>query len=221
MALRNTQQHAQTRFLLALWDLSEGQDQASVARGDVMPRAKRSKETSADFDPIIEGLQAQGAIAADGNTYKLLPQGKQILAKSLMDEDFEYDSNVGAKTVNTLLKWIRQGNIASVAAMNGSSGNGATPIESYKEFTQVALDTYDQLNRDYNLDNLVPIYRIRRHIGDRLSRSQFNDWMLDMQAEDVFQFLEGSVEDSAPDKIEDSITTKFGQLRCYAKIITR
>jgi hypothetical protein len=217
MVLRNDQQHAQTRFLLALWDLSEGQEQSPVARGDVMPRAKRSKETSADFEPIIEGLQNQGAIAIDGNTYKLLPQAKKILAKSLMDEEFEYDSNVGAKTVNALLKWIRQGSVASVAAMNGSNGKGTTPIESYKEFTQVALDTYDQLNRDYNLDNLVPIYRIRRHIGDRLSRSQFNDWMLAMQVEDVFQFLEGTVEDSAPDKLEDSITTKFGKLRCYAK----
>ena len=37
-----------------------------------------------------------------------------------------------------------------------------------------------------------------------------------MQAEDIFQLEGGSVEDSAPDKIEDSITTELDGLRCYA-----
>jgi hypothetical protein len=79
---------------------------------------------------------------------------------------------------------------------------------------------YDSLNRDYNLDDLVPIYRMRREIGERVGRSQFNEWLLEMQANDIFQLLEGSVEDSAPDKIEDSITTKVNGLRCYVKRLT-
>jgi hypothetical protein len=41
--------------------------------------------------------------------------------------------------------------------------------------------------------------------------------MLEMQANDVFQLMEGSVEDSAPDKIEDSISIELVGLRCYAK----
>jgi hypothetical protein len=76
---------------------------------------------------------------------------------------------------------------------------------------------YDQLNKDYNYDNLVPIYRIRRTIGDQVTRSQFSEWMLEMQANDIFQLMEGSVEDSAPDKIEDSISIELVGLRCYAK----
>jgi hypothetical protein len=76
---------------------------------------------------------------------------------------------------------------------------------------------YDRLNRDYNLDDLVPIYRMRRAIGERVGRSEFNEWLLEMQANDIFQLQGGSVEDSAADKIQDSITTEVGGLRCYAQ----
>lgn len=218
MVLQSSQQHAQTRFLLALWDLSEGQDEANVMRGTLMPRAKRSKETSSDFDPIIDNLLKAGAIAVDGKNYSLLPTGKQLLSQSLLDEKFEYDTNVGKKTVNALLQWIRQQGSVAAPVMNGhSNGKTASSINSYDQFIQVTLDTYEELNRDYNLDNLVPIYRIRRHIGDRVSRSQFNEWMLEMQADDMVQLMEANVEDGAHDKLQDSIKTPFGELRCYAK----
>jgi hypothetical protein len=83
----------------------------------------------------------------------------------------------------------------------------------------VALDVYDQLNRDYNLDDLVPIYRIRRTIGDRVSRSQFNDWMLEMQANDILQLMGGEVLDATPDQVEDSITPPVGKLRYFAQLV--
>jgi predicted nucleic acid-binding Zn ribbon protein len=66
----------------------------------------------------------------------------------------------------------------------------------------------------------VPIYRIRREIGDRVSRSQFTEWLMEMQANDILQLQGGSVEDSAPDKIEDSIRNELGKLRCYARRLT-
>ena len=40
-----------------------------------------------------------------------------------------------------------------------------------------------------------------------------------MQADGILQLLEGTVEDSAPDKLEDSVMTKVSGLRCYAKRI--
>jgi hypothetical protein len=80
----------------------------------------------------------------------------------------------------------------------------------------VALETYDQLNRDYNFDNLVPIYRIRRAIGERVTRSQFNEWLIKMQADNIFLLQESGVEDSARDKLEDSVSTPISGLRCYA-----
>jgi predicted nucleic acid-binding Zn ribbon protein len=83
----------------------------------------------------------------------------------------------------------------------------------------VALEVYDQLNRDYNYDKLVPIYKMRRTIGDRVTRSQFSEWMLEMQANDILQLQGGGIEDDALDKLEDSIMTDLSGLRCFAKRI--
>jgi hypothetical protein len=104
-----------------------------------------------------------------------------------------------------------------VVAAPVASGGGV--IGSYEEFKSVTLDVYDKLNYEHNLNNLVPIYRIRREIGERVNRTEFNDFLLEMQADDIFQLQGGSVEDSAPDKIEDSIKTALDGLRCYAKRI--
>jgi hypothetical protein len=108
--------------------------------------------------------------------------------------------------------------------MNGAVSTSAAQaktkekaIASYDEFKPVALDVYDKLNRDYNLDDLVPIYRIRREIGDRVSREHFNEWLLKMQENDILQLQGGSLPDSDPTQIEDSITTEVSGLRCYAK----
>jgi hypothetical protein len=43
--------------------------------------------------------------------------------------------------------------------------------------------------------------------------------LLEMQADDILQLLEGSVEDSAQDKMADSIRTELSGFRCYAKKI--
>ncbi|MEQ8464655.1 hypothetical protein [Coleofasciculus sp. E1-EBD-02] len=210
----------QVRLLLYLWDLG-GSD---VKRGELTKRLKRKKETAADYQNSYQQLEENGAIAVSRYKVSLVqPKGLQMLQAGLKSEAFEFESQIGARTANALLKWIREqamsaGTVGDGAVAAGKTGESA--IASYDQFKQVALDVYDQLNRDYNLDDLVPIYRIRRTIGDRVSRSQFNDWMLEMQANDILQLQGGSVEDSAPDKIEDSITTELDGLRCYARRLT-
>jgi len=210
----------QVRLLLYLWDLG-GSD---VRRGDLTKRLKRKKETAADYKDSYQQLEENGAIAVSRYKVSLVkPKGLQMLEAGLKSEAFEFESQIGARIANALLKWIREQDVSA-----GTVGDGAvaaqkteeSAIASYDQFKQVVLDVYDQLNRDYNLDDLVPIYRIRRTIGDRVSRSQFNDWMLEMQANDILQLQGGSVEDSAPDKIEDSITTELDGLRCYARRLT-
>jgi len=114
---------------------------------------------------------------------------------------------------NAALKWFRENQGQGVSVVS------APKISSYDEFKAVALETYDQLNRDYNLSNLVPIYQIRREIGDRVTRSQFNDWMLELQSKDVLHLVTGLVTDLTPDKEKDSITTEIGGLRYYAKLL--
>ncbi|MBD2461811.1 hypothetical protein H6G89_12200 [Oscillatoria sp. FACHB-1407] len=211
-----TQLSNTTRVLLALWDL--GGVGREVKQGDLTKRIVPKGQKSSDYKPLLDQLEKDGAIATTKATVSLTDQGANLLGKNLSNAEFTFASNVGAKTANALLKWIREmdGTLGK-AETNGNGKKASGAIESYEAFKTVALETYNRLNKDYNLDNLVPIYRIRREIGDRVSRSNFNEWMLELQTNDVFQLLEGSIEDSAPDKIEDSITTKLGKLRCYAK----
>lgn len=93
----------------------------------------------------------------------------------------------------------------------------AAAITTYQEFLAETLRIYDELNRDYNLGDLVPIYRIRRAMGDRLSRSQFTEWLLEMQANDLVQLMGEQVPSVTRDQLEDSITIPGGGLRFYVQ----
>jgi hypothetical protein len=209
----------ETRLLLAVWDLNGLT--TPIQKGKVLERIKRMKEKSSDYESSFERLKRAEAIAIvpDGKRYErisLLPEGIKLLGMGLNSSDFKFEAQIGAKTANALLGWFRQHtNLVSSSQTNGKVEKAA--IASYDKFKNLALEVYNRLNRDYNYDHLVPIYRIRREIGEQVSRLEFNNWMLEMQAGDVFQLLEGSVEDSALDKIEDSVMTKLGKLRCYAK----
>jgi hypothetical protein len=92
-------------------------------------------------------------------------------------------------------------------------------IVDIEEFSKLADTVYDKLNKENNYDNLVPIYQIRRAMGDKVSRGDFNKLMIKVQENDKYQLMEGSVEDSAADKIEDSVSTNWAGLRAYAKKI--
>lgn len=200
-----------TRVLLAMWDI--GGTESEVKKGELTKRVKRKHEKAGDYQGIFEQLEKVGAIALSKNKITLSATGVQMLRETLNSPEFEFDSQIGAKTANALLKWMRQmGTLGS-----GVAAHEASEISSYEEFKQVAVDVYNQLNRDYNLDNLVPIYRIRREIGSRVTRAQFDKWMLEMQANDIFQFMGGEMPDITPDKAEDSIETELSGLRYYAQ----
>jgi hypothetical protein len=209
---------AKTRLLLALWDI--GASKEEVMKSQVTRRIVSKSQKVADYQGIFDQLEKDGAIAIAKNKFSLSPKGVELLGESLKHPEVKFEGTiVGTWVANALVRWIAQMNGGvSTAATNGKLA-GKQAIASYDKFKHIALDVYDQLNRDYNLDNLVPIYRIRREIGDRVSRSQFNEWLMEMQANDILQLQGGSVEDSAPDKIEDSITTELDGLRCYARLL--
>jgi hypothetical protein len=196
----------EARLLLTLWDLGG----VEILKGKLNARLSGPAK---DANAACSNLVKAGAVevSADGKRVTLADAGKVMLQSALQDKAFQFKAQIGAKMANALLNWYR---------LQGSGPIGVAPAEaigSYEAFKAVALETFEGLNRDFNLDNLVPIYRIRRAIGERVARSDFNTWLLEMQSHDVLQLLEGSVEDSASDKIEDSITTKISGLRCYAK----
>ncbi|WP_375472545.1 hypothetical protein [uncultured Nostoc sp.] len=209
-----TSKNTSTRLLLALWDL--GGMQQEVKKGQLTKRIVAKSQKVADYQGIFEELQKQGAIAISKKGYSLTSgKGLEVLGEGLRSGDFKFEGTiVGTWAANALVKWISQIDVVVVGADVLVNGKGA--IASYDEFKSVALEVYDKLNYEYNFNNLVPIYRIRRGIGDRVSRTEFNDWLLETQADDILQLQGGSVEDSAPDKIEDSVATELDGLRCYA-----
>ena len=212
----NKIERAKTRVLLVLWAIV-GIDN-SLGKGKILPLT-RTKEKAADYDEVFAALEADGAIALTrqkGGNIKdvtLTQVGYGLLGDLLRSPDFEFEgTQIGAKLGNYLVKWIAHVPNVSVADLSES----APKLSSYDEFKVVALETYDQLNRDYNLDNLVPIYRIRRAIGERVTRSQFSDWLLELQSNDVFLLQDSAIEDGAPDKLRDSVSTPISGLRCFA-----
>ncbi|MFN7393033.1 MAG: hypothetical protein ACK5U6_11365, partial [Pseudanabaena sp.] len=204
MSINNTE----IRLLLNLWDLGEGQ--GVVNKGKVLPSfsGKDKDIKKAEYKNALQVLIDGGAIAAS-TKYSLTDAGLQRLAIGLRSPDFSFEGAtlVSSRLANAALRWFQQNSGEAVSV------ESAPKISSYDEFKAVALETYDQLNRDYNFDNLVPIYRIRRAIGERVTRSQFNDWMLEMQSKEILQFITGRVTDLTPDKEQDSITTELGGLR--------
>jgi hypothetical protein len=211
MSINNTE----IRLLLGMWDYL-GKDKKLLTKREVLPSVSRKDRDikKAEYSVALQSLIDAGAIAFSGK-YALTDAGLLRLAEGLRSPDFSFGgaSLVSNRLASAALRWFQQnsGQLASVES--------APKIVSYDEFKAVALATYDQLNRDYNYDNLVPIYRIRRAIGERVTRSQFNDWMLELQSQDIFQFITGRVTDLTVDKEQDSITTELGGLRYYAKLL--
>ena len=213
MTSKNTVQ-TRTRLLLALWNL--GGTQQEVNKRQLHDRIVSKTKKVADYHHIFEELQNQGAIAISKKGYSLTSgKGLEVLGEGLRSSDFKFEGTiVGTWAANALVKWINQIDVAVSGA--DVPVNGKSAIASYDEFKPVALEVYDKLNYEYNFNNLVPIYRIRREIGERVSRTEFNDWLLETQANDILQLQGGTVEDNASDKIEDSISTTLNGLRCYA-----
>jgi hypothetical protein len=207
---------AKTRLLLALWDL--GGTQQEVKKGQLSKRIIAKGQKVADYKPIFEELETQGAIAISKTGYSLnSPVGLEVLGEGLRSGDFKFEGTiVGTWAANALLRWISQidTSVSTPAPVNGVD---TAKITSYEEFKSVALQVYDQLNQNHSLDDLVPIYRIRREIGERVSRTDFNAWLLEMQKNDIVQLIGGEMTDITADKAEDSITTKLSGLRYYAK----
>jgi len=215
--LRSSESQSTNRLLLALWELGAHKSD-EVKRVDLTEKIKRTGEKASDYQSIFDKLEQEGAIAFEmknrNRVIFLTEKGVQLLRESLNNPEFEFDSQIGARTANALLRWMRE---MGASGNVGSTNKGEGAIASYDEFKSVALEVYDKLNRDYNLDNLVPIYQLRREIGDRVSRSQFNEWLLEMQTNDIFQLIGGEMPGITPEQVEDSIKTKIGGVRYYAK----
>ena len=200
----------EVRLLLVLWDLGG----AAVRKGDLNGRF--SGKTQEANEACAELIKVGAIESSGGKLFTLTDTGKTLLTSALADDEFEFEAQIGKKMANALLKWLRPTPVTSAEPVAKTVGSA---IESYEAFKVVALEIYDRLNRDFNMDNLVPIYRIRREIGERVERSEFNEWLLEMQAQDHLQLIGGEMPSITPEIAEDSITTSLGAARYYAKRI--
>jgi hypothetical protein len=209
------EQQAKTRLLLALWDM--GATKTEVMKGQLTKRVVQKSHKASDYQGIFDELEKEGAIASEKNKFSLSAKGVERLSECLKNPELQFEGTiVGTWVANALVRWIAQMN-GAVSTPAAQAKTKEKAIASYEKFEHVALEVYDQLNRDYNLDDLVPIYRIRREIGDRVSRSHFSEWLMEMQSNDIFQLIGGEMPDVTQDKREDSITIPGGGLRYYAK----
>ena len=205
--------NTEIRLLLNLWGLGNGQ---GLVKKSELLRPYKGKEKKAVYEVSLNDLADRGAIALtmDKKVPKLslTDAGSQQLANGLLSPDFGFEGQlVGSRLANAALRWFRQN---QGVAVNAEAI--APKISTYDEFKVVALETYDQLNREFNYDNFVPIYKIRRSIGNQVTRTGFNDWLVKMQADSIFLLQENAVEDNTRDKLEDSVSTPINGLRCYA-----
>jgi hypothetical protein len=207
-----------TRFLLTLWAMSCSNGEVKKSELNSKLKQKRQGTNFGVSQSLYEELQAADAIKIYKRNQTLMVSltdtGKQMLIAALTNSDFAFDTTIIASRLgNGLIKLIRELNQGGIPATSVKQA----VIASYEEFKAIALQVYDQLNKDYNLNDLVPIYRIRRTIGDQVTRSQFNEWILEMQANDILQLMAGEMPDITPDKREDSITLPSGKFRYYIK----
>ena len=199
----------EVRVLLVMWASDEG----SIGRSVLNKRfSGRTDEANAARESLIN-KEAIGA-SADGKLFSLTDTGKALLIEFMAGDEFQFENSIGAKMANDVLKWYRSQSMNVPVVKTAVSA-----IESYEVFKVVALEVYGALNRDYNLDNLVPIYRIRRAIGDRVSRGEFSEWLMEMQVQDHLQLIGGEMPSITPEIAQDSITTSLGAARYYAKKI--
>jgi hypothetical protein len=202
----------QIRLLLALFHLG-GQD---IPKSQWLNLFKRKSEKIKDMQPSVTSLEQEGAIQINSSKstrqVSLLMKGQNKLRDGLTNNQLSFSSSVvSTKFVKALLQWMQSENMKTNISTN-------TPkLNSYPEFKQRIMQVYEKLNLDYKFGDLVPIYHIRRQVGEAVDRPKFDEWLLEMQANDILQLLEGSVEDSASDKLADSIRTPLSGLRCYAR----
>ena len=207
--------NAEIRLLLSIWGLVDSGEKPTT-KGNFFPSfsGKDRNVKNAEYREAFQALIDGGAIAMSkvksAVNYSLTDAGLQRLAEGLRSPDFSFQGAtlVSSRLANAALRWFQQNSGDPVSV------ESAPKIASYDEFKAVALETYKRLSYESNVSKLVPIYQIRRDIGDRVTRTQFNDWMLEMHRTDVLHLHGGGgalqiTEDQTRDSIYSELLKTY------------
>ena len=224
MSLKNQDlqgSYAKTRLLLALWEL--GANEQKVAKGKLGKRVVSKGQKITDYQGILEDLQGQGAITilkkGSAISYTLnSPIGLDVLGAGLRSDEFEFESGktIGTWVANALLRWFRQVDVVVNKTVVLDNGVKVEVIGSYEEFKLEILGLFDKLDRSYSHAGLVPIWQIRKEVGNRLQRDQFNTWIMDMQAEQLLYLQSGEARGATEEQKQDSINSEIRGLLFFA-----
>jgi hypothetical protein len=197
MSINNTE----IRLLLAIWGLVDSGEKPLKDKFFPSFSGKDKDVKKAEYKEAFQALIDGGAIALSNKNYALTDAGLQRLAEGLRSPDFSFQGAtlVSSRLANAALRWFQKNSGEAVSV------ESAPKISNYDEFKAVALETYERLNYENNYDKLVPVYAIRRDIGDRVTRTQFNDWMLEMHRTDILRLHSGGSMDASKDELTDSI----------------
>ena len=213
--------YAKTRLLLALWEL--GANEQKVAKGKLSKRVVSKGQKITDYQGILEDLQGQGAITilkkGSAISYTLnSPIGLDVLGAGLRSEEFEFESGktIGTWVANALLRWFRQVDVVVNKTVVLDNGVKVEVIASYEEFKLEILGLFDKLDKSYSHAGLVPIWQIRKEVGNRLQRDQFNTWIMDMQAEQLLYLQSGEARGATEEQKQDSINSEIRGLLFFA-----
>ncbi|MCW9681029.1 hypothetical protein FJR41_009470 [Dolichospermum planctonicum UHCC 0167] len=213
--------YAKTRLLLALWEL--GANEQKVAKGKLSKRVVSKGQKITDYQGILEDLQGQGAITilkkGSAISYTLnSPIGLDVLGAGLRSDEFEFESGktIGTWVANALLRWFRQVGVVVNKTVVLDNGVKVEVIASYEEFKLEILGLFDKLDRSYSHAGLVPIWQIRKEVGNRLQRDQFNTWIMDMQAEQLLYLQSGEARGATEEQKQDSINSEIRGLLFFA-----
>ncbi|BAZ28997.1 hypothetical protein NIES4074_14340 [Cylindrospermum sp. NIES-4074] len=204
---------ATTRLLLALWDL--GATEQEVAKGQLTKRIVAKGKKVSDFQDIFAELQDQGAIAISKKGYTLKsPKGLEVLSAGLRTADFKFEGTiVGSWVANALVKWISQIDVA--VAVSGV-GVKSEAIVSYDEFKSEILDLFEKLNATNSYSGLVPIWHLRQVLGNRVIPDNFNNWMMNMQSDQLFYLQSGEARGATEEQKRNSINSEIRGLLFFA-----
>jgi hypothetical protein len=92
-------------------------------------------------------------------------------------------------------------------------------ITDIKEFKTQIDSAYDELNNEAKKKNqgedLIPIYELRRKLGNKVSRGDFNNLIIKIQQEEGYVLSGGEMRGITPDRKVDSVTLPGGGFRYY------
>lgn len=208
------EQQAKTRLLLALWDM--GANHKEVMKGQLTKRVVQKNLKASDYQGIFDQLEKDEAIASTKNKYSLSPKGVEMLGESLKHPEAKFEGTiVGSWVANALVRWIAQmDGVPGTSAAQGKTKEKA--IASYGKFKPEILALFEKLDKGYNYSGLVPIWHLRRELGERVGRDEFTNWMMQMQGEQLFYLQSGEARGATDDQKRDAITDDVRGLLFFA-----